>query len=67
MNEVKLQPINPVAIATATVQQTVVQMQSDFAQTGTYRPQDLRLVLGDITASVTVVPGNSFGAQPARK
>jgi hypothetical protein len=38
----------------ATVQQTADHMRIDFAQTGAYRPQDLRLVLGDIKSSVVV-------------
>ncbi|MGC5804183.1 hypothetical protein SNK19_13020 [Ralstonia pseudosolanacearum] len=38
----------------ATVQQAAEHMRIDFATTGAFKPQDLRLVLGDIRSSVVV-------------
>lgn len=57
MNEQQVVTVHTEPVAT--VHQTVLQMHSDFVQTGTYKPQDLRMVLGDITASVTVVTPNA--------
>lgn len=53
MNEVIVPVVG--AQTVTTVHQTAVQMQSHFAHTGSYKPQDIQKVLGDITASVTVV------------
>ncbi|ASL44667.1 hypothetical protein bAD24_I14375 [Burkholderia sp. AD24] len=64
MTDIKQNGIGPEP--TATVQQTADHMRVDFAQTGAYRPQDLRLVLGDIKSSVIVSavdPMASIGKQ----
>lgn len=43
---------------TATVQQAADHMRIDFAQTGAYKPRDMKLVLGDIRSSVIVAAVN---------
>jgi hypothetical protein len=52
MNDSKQPGIRP--IPTATVRQAAEEMRIDFAQTGAFKPRDLKLVLGDIRSSVVV-------------
>lgn len=44
----------------APVPDWVVKMQEHFRQTGTYRPEDLRRLLGDRRRTVQVGPNASF-------
>ncbi|MEX5830396.1 hypothetical protein AB3332_10300 [Ralstonia solanacearum] len=52
MTDTKQPGAEPLAVAT--VQQAAEHMRIDFATTGAFKPQDLRLVLGDIRSSVVV-------------
>lgn len=44
----------PQPVAAASVQQAAEHLRVDFAKTGAFKPQDLRLVFGDIRSSVVV-------------
>lgn len=57
------QPVVGAVNTTSSVQDVIEHMRLDFAQTGAFKPSDLKLVLGDIRTSVIVAAvGPDFGA-----
>lgn len=62
------QPVVGAVNTTSSVQDVLEHMRLDFAQTGAFKPGDLKLVLGDIRTSVVVAAVSpDFGASESGK